>query len=415
MMKYKSISGMHDILPADSAKWQFVERTAREHFALYGYAEIRTPILEETGLFQRSVGELTDIVQKEMYTFEDKDGDSLTLRPEGTASIVRSAIEHNLINQTSPDLKVYYLGPMYRRERPQKGRFRQFYQIGAESFGSKAPYADAEIIELLASYLKKVGLNEWTLQINSLGEGRERKAYQEKLKAFLLGNESAFCDNCKERIGKNPLRVLDCKNPKCRELSKNHPDILDFLQGESRDHFETVKKTLDELNVPYQVNPKMVRGLDYYQRTVFEFVSDKLGAQGTVAAGGRYDSLVCDLGGPDIPGTGFALGVERLLLLLPELAKPAVKKIFIACLGREARTEGEKIAADLRQTGIAAEIEADEKSLKSQLRRADKLVCTHVIILGDEELKSQKAQVKDLAAGTQQEVLLTALRTNFQV
>ena len=395
---------MHDILPAESPKWQFVEQTAREHFALYGYSEIRPPILEATSLFQRSVGELTDIVWKEMYTFEDKDGDSLTLRPEVTASIVRSAIEHNLINVTSPDLKVYYLGPMYRRERPQKGRFRQFYQIGAESFGSKSPYADAEIIGMLAGYLKKVGLNQWTLQINSLGEGHERKAYQEKLKVFLLLNEALFCNDCKQRIQKNPLRVLDCKNPKCGELSKNHPDILDSLEADSRRHFETVKKTLDELKVPYRVNPKMVRGLDYYQRTVFEFVSDRLGAQSAIAAGGRYDSLVKDMGGPDIPGTGFALGIERLLMLIPEPKKDDGKKIFVAFMGAAAQQKALQIASQLRQNGLLCEIDADESSLKSQLRRADKLKCTHVIILGDQELKEGKARVKDFSAKTQVDV-----------
>lgn len=335
IMSIKSLTGMHDILPADSAKWQFVEQVAREHFALYGYSELRTPVLEETALFQRSVGELTDIVQKEMYTFEDKGGDSLSLRPEGTASIVRSAIEHNLINQNAPNLKVYYLGPMYRRERPQKGRFRQFYQIGVESFGSATPYADAELIEMLTSYLRKVGLSEYRLEINSLGEGHERKVYQEKLQKFLNQNNSKFCDACKQRIPRNPLRVLDCKNPQCQELTKGHPDILDFLEKESKEHFEMVQKTLDEMKVPYKVNPKMVRGLDYYQRTVFEIISDKLGAQNSFVAGGRYDSLVKDLGGPDIPGTGFAIGLERLLMLLPEVKKGAdEKKIYLAFFGK---------------------------------------------------------------------------------
>ncbi|MBI2340465.1 MAG: histidine--tRNA ligase [Deltaproteobacteria bacterium] len=413
-MKYKSISGMHDILPGESPKWQFVEQTAREHFALYGHEEIRTPIVEETPLFARSVGELTDIVQKEMYTFEDKDNLSLTLRPEGTASVVRSAIEHNLINQTSPDLKVYYLGPMYRRERPQKGRFRQFHQIGAESFGSKSPYADAEIIEMLAGYLNKVGLKDWALQINSLGCGHERKAYQEKLKGFFAKNEKNFCDDCRQRIKRNPLRVLDCKNPKCRELSKDHPDILDFLEPESRAHFESVKKTLDELKVPYEINPKMVRGLDYYQRTVFEFVSDRLGAQAAIAAGGRYDSLVKDLGGADIPGVGFAIGIERLLMLIGEPKPIASKKIFVAFLGEAAHARAREVAFQIRQNGISCEIEADEKSLKSQLRKADKLACTHVIIIGEEELKQGMAQVKDFSAKTQTNVPLARIVSFFK-
>lgn len=405
---------MNDILPAESAKWQFLEQTAREHFALYGYLELRMPVLEETSLFQRSVGELTDIVQKEMYTFEDKGGDSLTLRPEGTASVVRSAIEHNLINQNSPDLKVYYMGPMYRRERPQKGRFRQFYQIGVESFGSSSPEADAEVIEMLASYFKKVGLSSSTLQLNSLGEGHERKIYQEKLQDFLNKNKSKFCDDCKQRISRNPLRVLDCKSPTCQELSQNHPDILDFLEKESLDHFESVKKILDRWNVPYQINPKMVRGIDYYQRTVFEFISDKLGAKDAIAAGGRYDSLVKDLGGPDIPGTGFAIGMERLLMLLPDVQKETgEKKVYLAHLGAEAKEKAFEIATQLRSSGVVCELDFEDKSLKSQMRRADKLGSTHLIILGEDEMKNNKAQVKDFSTKDQTEVSIDNIISHF--
>lgn len=413
-MKYKSIKGMNDILPAESAKWQFLEQTAREHFALYGYSELRMPVLEETSLFQRSVGELTDIVQKEMYTFEDKGGDSLTLRPEGTASVVRSAIEHNLINQSSPDLKVYYMGPMYRRERPQKGRFRQFYQIGVESFGSSSPEADAEVIEMLAGYLKKVGLSSFALQLNSLGEGHERESYQKKLQNFLNKDKTRFCDDCKKRISRNPLRVLDCKNPICQELSQNHPDILDSLEKESLNHFESVKKILDRWKVSYQVNPKMVRGIDYYQRTVFEFISDKLGSKDAIAAGGRYDSLVKDLGGPDIPGTGFAIGMERLLMLLPDVQKKTnEKKVYIAHLGAEAKERAFEIATQLRNSGVTCELDFEDKSLKSQMRRADKLGSTHLVILGEEEMKKGFVQVKDFKTKEQTEIAIDEVVSCF--
>ncbi|MDO8520183.1 MAG: histidine--tRNA ligase [Deltaproteobacteria bacterium] len=408
-MTLKSIPGMKDILPEESTQWHRVEGAARRLFTLYGYSEIRTPLLEETSLFKRSVGELTDIVTKEMYTFEDKDGGSLTLRPEGTASVVRAAIEHNLINVSSPQLKVYYLGPMYRRERPQKGRFRQFYQIGVENFGSQAPLADAEVIQMADSFFKQLGIKNLTLFINSLGLASERKKYQDELQKFLSKKKEKFCADCQQRITRNPLRVLDCKNPSCAELTKGHPAILNFLDPESAGHFSEVQSALKRAGVPFTVNPKMVRGLDYYQRTVFEFVSEELGAQSTLAAGGRYDSLVKDLGGPDIPGTGFAIGLERLLMLIPPAEKVSGKKVFIAFMGKEAQVKAQEIAMQLRAAGCAAEMDFEEKSLKSQLRRADKLVSTHVIILGEEELKKGEAQVKDFHAKTQANIPLKNL------
>lgn len=414
-MIYKSVKGMNDILPAESARWQFLEQTARSHFSLYGYAELRTPIVEPTKLFQRSVGESTDIVTKEMYTFEDKGGEFLTLRPEGTAAVARSVLEHNLINTTSPHLKVFYLGPMYRRERPQKGRFRQFHQIGAENFGSLNPASDAEVIEMLARLFNKLGIEGLILSLNSLGEGDERKNYEQILREFLAKNSMGYCVDCQQRILFNPLRVLDCKNSACRQLVEGHPVILDFLGDESRTHFELVQKILTSFKIPFEVNPRMVRGLDYYQRTVFEFTSAKLGAQSALAAGGRYDSLIKDLGGPDIPGIGFALGVERLLLLLPEkLEEKKSRKIFIAFLGGEARSRALLLACDLRNHGYQCEMNYDEKSLKSQMRWAEKLGSSHVVIVGENEIRQNRVIVKNYATKEQVEVCLDELPGYFK-
>ncbi len=407
-MKFKSVKGMNDILPAEAPLWQFVERSARDHFSVYGYSELRTPILEPTALFQRGVGETTDIVGKEMYTFEDKGGDLLTMRPEGTASIVRAVIEHNLINHTSPDLKIYYMGPMYRRERPQKGRYRQFHQIGVENFGSFSPEADADVIHMVATFLNKLGVTNWTLLLNSLGTLEERKVYQNQLKNFLSPHEDKFCDDCRVRLVKNTLRVLDCKNPTCIELTKNHPSILDVLGQESRDHFQKVQHILSALNVSYQINPKMVRGLDYYQKTVFEFVSSELGAQSTIAAGGRYEGLVEDLGGPALPGVGFAMGVERLLLLMPP-HKFKEEKFYVATMGDQAREVGLALIQKLRQAGRQTEWDYEGRSLKSQLKRADRFGATCVLILGDEELSKSQIQVKNFLLGTQTTIPLDQL------
>lgn len=400
---------MNDILPSEMPKWLRVEAFARSHFALYGYAEIRTPIVEETALFQRSVGEETDIVKKEMYTFADRDETSLCLRPEATASTIRAAIEHHLIDPNAPELKVFYIGPMYRRERPQKGRFRQFYQIGVENFGSDFPLADAEVIEMTASLLRKLGVEGWSLNLNSLGKGDERKKYETALRQFLERNKKDFCNDCRERIDRNPLRVLDCKNETCQKLASGHPSILDFLGTESRDHFATVQKTLTTAGIPFKVDPTIVRGLDYYQRTVFEFTSDKIGAKSAIAAGGRYDSLVKDLGGPDIPGTGLAIGMERLLMLCPEVAVSAEKRVFIAALGEKARETASGLAREIRAAGIPCEMEYAEKSLKSQLRKADKGGFPYVVILGDEELKRGEVQLKDFRNKTEDRISLEGL------
>lgn len=413
-MKYRAVKGMNDILPSEMAKWLRVEASARSHFALYGYAEIRTPLVEETALFQRSVGEETDIVKKEMYTFADRDETSLCLRPEATASTIRAAIEHHLIDPNAPELKVFYIGPMYRRERPQKGRFRQFYQIGVENFGSDSPLADAEVIEMTASFLKALGVEGWSLNVNSLGKGDERKKYETALRHFLEKNKKDFCEDCRERIDRNPLRVLDCKNESCQKLFSGHPPILDFLGEESRNHFELVQKSLRSAGIPFKIDPTIVRGLDYYQRTVFEFTSDKIGAKSAIAAGGRYDSLVKDLGGPDVPGTGLAIGMERLLMLCPEITASGEKKVFIAALGEKARETASGLARDIRAAGIPCEMEYAERSLKSSLRKADKGSFPYVVIIGDEELRKGEVQLKDFRNKTEDRVRLDNLASRLR-
>jgi len=411
-MNYKAVKGMHDILPAEIAAWQKLESLAREHFALYGYAEIRTPILESTSLFQRGVGETTDIVQKEMFTFEDQGGDWLTLRPEGTAAVVRSVIENNLVNIQAPQLKVYYTGAMFRRERPQKGRLRQFHQMGVECFGSQAPETDAEIIEMISIFLQKAGVGPVKLLINSLGKKSERQAYQSKLKEFFSPKSSSLCVECQKRLEKNPLRVLDCKNPDCQKVAVGHPIILDSLEDESRSHFEKVKLCLTQAKIEFTVQPTMVRGLDYYERTVFEFVSDRLGAQSTLAAGGRYDGLLKDLGGPDLPGVGFALGVERLLLAIGESEKiQPPRLIYVAWVGDSCAETAMQIARDIRAANLICEIDYEGRSLKSQMRRADKLGALEVIILGEEEMKKQEVLVRHLLLQNQTNISLSNLNT----
>ena len=312
----QAVKGTHDILPDEIAAWHRIERAAHDLFRRYGYREIRTPVFEETELFARGIGAETDIVSKEMYTFEDRDGSTLTLRPEATAGIVRSVIEHNLMN-TDPALKVYALGPMFRRERPQKGRYRQFHQVDVEAFGIKAPSIDVEIIEMALAYLRACGLSQWELVINSVGDATCRPAYVETLRTALRANAARLCADCQRRIETNPLRVLDCKVPEDQPIIEALPRIADHLCQDCRDHFAEVRRELDLLGIPYLVSHRLVRGLDYYVRTTFEVLSRDLGSQNSVLGGGRYDGLVRDLGGPDIPGIGFALGMERLVMTIP--------------------------------------------------------------------------------------------------
>jgi len=421
-MKITSIKGFADIVPGEVEMWQSVEATARRVFSAYNFSEIRIPILEKTELFSRSIGETTDIVEKEMYTFEDRDSrggenaeaTKLTLRPEGTAGVVRAYVESEMY-KIEPVRKLYYMGPMFRRERPQKGRMRQFHQIGAEALGRGDPYIDAEILLLLSDFFSAVGLTEPSLQINSLGDSTCRPGYRETLLAFLRQHKDSLCANCQRRMERNPLRVLDCKEPGCIEATRDAPSILDSLCAACREHFETVQRLLRQTGVGFTLNPRMVRGLDYYCRTTFEWTTTRLGSQSAVGAGGRYDGLVQELGGPAIPGVGFALGVERLamLLRLQEIASVNGPELFVVWVGARARDWAFPVVHRLRQKGVSVEIEGEVRSLKSQMRRADKLKAGAVLIVGEDELANGKAVLRDMATKQQEEIGLDYLEAEL--
>ena len=395
---------MNDILPSDVATWQFVESTARAIFNAFGFDEIRVPVVEKTELFSRSIGETTDIVEKEMYTFADRSDNSLTLRPEGTAPVMRSLIQHKLINQ-DPVQKLYYSGPMFRYERPQKGRYRQFHQIGAEVVGIDDPLIDAQLLVMLDHFFKQVGIVDVTLEINSLGCPDCRPAYRDALTAFLEARLELLCSDCQRRYKQNPLRVLDCKVPGCKEATVGAPVVLDHLCTCCDIHFKQVRTHLQGVDVPFSINPRMVRGLDYYTKTTFEMTTNHLGAQNAVAAGGRYDGLVQKLGGPKVPGIGFAMGVERLVLLLSELeltnARP---ELFIAALGIQAQNTGFKLLTSLQRNGVRAEMDYTDKGLKSQMKRADKLGARYSLIIGEDELSKGVAPLRNMSDGEQIEV-----------
>ena len=421
-MKITSIKGFADILPEEVGAWQRVEAAARRIFDAYHFAEIRIPIVEKTDLFSRSIGETTDIVEKEMYTFEDRDSRSneatdatkLTLRPEGTAGVVRAYVEAEMY-KVEPVRKLYYMGPMFRRERPQKGRMRQFHQIGAEALGRSDPFIDADILLLLNDFFGAVGLTELTLQINSLGDSECRPQYREKLLAFLKAREESLCANCRRRIDRNPLRALDCKEPGCIAATQDAPSILDSLCVNCREHFATVQRLLRETNVEYTLNPRMVRGLDYYCRTTFEWTTTQLGSQSAVAAGGRYDGLVEQLGGPAIPGVGFAMGVERLTMLLKMQDNAAANgpSLYIVWVGEKARDWAFPLAHRLRQKNLAVEMEGEARSLKSQMRRADKFKASSVLIVGEDELAKGKAVLRDMASKRQNEISLDRIEAEL--
>jgi histidyl-tRNA synthetase len=421
-MKITSVKGFSDILPEQVGLWQQVEAAARRVFEAYRFSEIRIPIIERTELFSRSIGETTDIVEKEMYTFEDRDGRSneasdatkLTLRPEGTAGVVRAYVEAEMY-KVEPVRKLYYMGPMFRRERPQKGRMRQFHQIGSEALGRSDPFIDAEILLLLNDFFGAVGLTELSLQINSLGDSECRPQYREKLLAFLKAREESLCANCRRRIDRNPLRALDCKEPGCIAATQDAPSILDSLCVNCREHFATVQRLLREINVEYTLNPRMVRGLDYYCRTTFEWTTTQLGSQSAVAAGGRYDGLVEQLGGPAIPGVGFAMGVERLTMLLKmqESAPAAGPDLYIVWVGEKARDWAFPLVHRLRKKNIAVELEGEARSLKSQMRRADKFKALSVLIVGDDELAQGKAVLRDMASKHQDEISLDRIEAEL--
>ena len=395
--RFTALKGIPDVLPPETLLWNKIENAACKVFSSFGYDEIRPPIMEQTELFLRSIGPSSDIVAKEMYSFTDKGERNVSLRPEGTASVVRAYVEHNLSARPAPQ-KFFYRGPMFRYERPQKGRQRQFYQIGAECFGTAHPGMDAELVAMLLRFLGEAGLGGLSLEINSIGCGNCRPAFRERLKEFFTPHLPDLCPDCQRRFEQNPLRILDCKVERCIEIRQNAPLISESLCGDCREHFGMLTRFLDAMKTPYTVDPRMVRGLDYYTRTVFEAKSAALGAQNAVAAGGRYDLLVSEFGGPETPALGFAAGMERMAKLLSaEISHPG-PDVFIASLGSEAAAAALKTASMLRSAGKRVET-GFGGSLKSQLRRADKMGAGHVVIVGEDELKSGEFKWKNLANG----------------
>ncbi|MDF2567808.1 MAG: histidine--tRNA ligase [Oscillospiraceae bacterium] len=398
----KAPRGTQDILTKDSYKWKFIETVALETSALFGFKEIRTPTFEHTELFCRSVGDTTDVVQKEMYTFTDKGDRSITLKPEGTAGAVRAALENGLLNDALP-LKVSYLTSCFRYEKPQAGRLREFHQFGVEMLGSQSPAADAEVIGLANEIFKVLQLKNLTLEINSIGCPECRAKYHTALKEYFEIKKSELCETCLGRLQTNPMRILDCKSAVCSAIAKEAPIVLDYICEECSEHFDGVKKRLDLMGVEYTVNPRIVRGLDYYTKTVFEFISNEIGAQGTVCGGGRYDGLVEHLGGQKTPGLGFAMGLERLLLLMAnqgtELPKPRDCELYIASIGEQASLKASELTAKLRSEGFFIECDTMGRSVKAQMKYADKIGAKMSMVLGDSEIESGKANIKDMESG----------------
>lgn len=405
----KAIRGTQDVLPADSYRWQHIEQTALSIARDYGYREIRTPVFEHTELFQRSVGETTDVVQKEMYTFEDKGGRSITLRPEGTAGAARCLLEHSLNNDALP-VKVSYLTSCYRYEKPQAGRLREFHQFGVECFGAAAPQADAEVIALAHSVLENLGVTGVSLHLNSIGCPECRARYHAALKAYFEARKEELCETCRGRLDRNPMRILDCKSPVCSAIAADAPVMLDYLCDDCAAHFEAVKACLDTAEIAYSIDPHIVRGLDYYTRTVFEFVSDALGAQAVVCGGGRYDGLCEELGGPHIPSLGFGMGLERLLLVLEakeaSFPEPPRCEVYLAPMGEAAIKQCFAIATRLREGGVAVELDTVGRGLKAQMKYADKLHARYTIVVGDNELETGLAKLKDMETGEQTDIQL---------
>ncbi len=405
-MALTAVKGFNDILPDESGRWSYIEQTARRVFELNGFGEIRVPVMEKTELFCRSIGDTTDIVEKEMYTFVDKGENSVTLRPEGTAGVMRAFIEHKMYAQ-DPIAKMYYMGPMFRYERPQKGRYRQFHQIGAEITGVHDPLADAQVLNMLTSFFREIGLTEPTLQINSLGCPECRPAYRAALRTFLEERMGLLCEDCRRRFATNPLRTLDCKVPGCIEATVGAPSVLEHLCSGCDDHFRSVRRYLDLSSTPYSINSRMVRGLDYYTRTTFEMVTGLLGSQSAVAAGGRYDGLIQQLGGPAIPGIGFAMGLERVALLLGSQDFSTQPDLFIATMGAGERDVAFQLMDGLLKTGVRIEMDYEGKSLKSQMRRADKLKACYSVVIGGNEVESGRASFKRMSDGLQIDAALT--------
>ena len=403
----KSIKGTQDTLPSESYKIQFVEQSVLEIAKNYGYKEIRVPVFEHTELFQRGVGDTTDVVQKEMYTFEDKGGRSITLRPEGTAGVVRSYIEHGLFNEAQPQ-KVCYLISCYRYEKPQAGRLREFHQFGCECFGTASPAADAELISLVNDIFAFLDVKNLKIQINSIGCPECRKNYHKALQEYFESKKDDLCATCLGRLERNPMRILDCKSPVCSDIAKDAPKVTDYLCDECDDHFKKTQQYLDAMNIPYEVNPSIVRGLDYYTKTVFEFVSTEIGAQGTVCGGGRYDGLVEEIGGNHTPALGFAMGMERLLMLMEaqgiEFPPEAKCDLYIASMGENATLKASQIAADVRGNGMHAQFDIVGRSVKAQMKYANKIGAAYTVVLGDSEIEAGVAKVKNMADGSETEM-----------
>lgn len=408
----KAPRGTQDVTPRDSHKWHCIERVTGEVAGHYGYREIRTPVFEHTELFQRSVGETTDVVQKEMYTFEDKGGRSITLRPEGTAGAARAMLEHALYNDGLP-VKVWYHTSCYRYEKPQAGRLREFHQFGVECFGTADPAADAEIICLANSIFDTLGVEGLSLEINSIGCPTCRAEYHKALHAYFADRSGELCETCLGRLERNPMRILDCKSPVCSKIAEGAPSMLNYLCDDCQAHFEKVKSYLTAAGLNYTVNPTIVRGLDYYTRTVFEFVSNQIGAQGTVCGGGRYDGLIDELGGAHTPSLGFGMGMERLLLLLEAqgitLPDEDPCDLYIAALGQRAQVEGFALTQKVRAEGFSAECDIAGRSLKAQMKYANKIGARFTMVLGDNELDEGKARLKNMATGEQREIQLSEL------
>lgn len=411
MSVIKGIKGVKDLLPEETPRWRFIEESARRWATRYGFHEIRLPIFEVTTLFARSIGASTDIVEKEMYTFTDRDGTSLTLRPEGTAGTVRAYIEHNRAAIPVPQ-KYFYTGPMFRHERPQAGRLRQFHQFGVESYGIADPRADVEVIGLLWRILQDLGLPNLTLEINNLGQATDRDGYRPVLVNYLKQHVERLCGNCKHRIEANPLRVLDCKVPECRTITEQAPRLSESLSETARSYFAQVLAGLDLINIPYSLNHRLVRGLDYYNLTTFEVTATNLGAQNAVGAGGRYDGLVETLGGTATPAVGFAVGLERIAMLLPDSQQhriPAGITVYVAGFGENGSAAGMTALEELRLAGIAAVSDFRSTTLKAHLRQADRLSCQFTLLLGDDEVAKGSAVLRNMESKIQHDVLLSSL------
>ena len=408
----RAIKGTNDILPEESHNWQFVEQKMLETASQFGFKEIRVPVFEHTEVFLRSVGDTTDVVQKEMYTFDDKGGRSITLRPELTAGVIRSSIEKGLINGALPQ-KLCYIGGCYRYEKPQAGRLREFHQFGVECVGAAAPNADAEVISLAKSVLQNIGIKDISLEINSIGCPECRKEYHKALKKYFSSKRDQLCNTCNDRLERNPMRILDCKSPVCSAIAENAPTVIDFLCDDCKAHFESVKAHLNAMNIDFKVNPKIVRGLDYYTRTVFEFVSGDIGAQSTVCGGGRYDGLIKQMGGTDTPSLGFAMGIERLMMVLKaqnaEFPEAPTCDLFIASLGEKAGIKASALCKELRDEGYKVQTDICGRGLKAQMKYANKIGAKFTLVLGDNEVDSGKASLKNMADSSEREIPLSEI------